>query len=513
MGASEYQLEIDHWNDVGSCDARTRSACFTTAVPAWTPQGASPAGCAADRQRRRRERRLEPPRSTARLLRPGARARHRSEREHGRPATGRCTTTSSGPLFTYSTTSRPPATRLCPATAALVLCAQYYVDAGQHDRVADAAGVRLEAGHGRGGLLRHRLEGSELLEHPRLRVHERDGLRAATRQQPVGTPTRRRARSSTGSCMPTGEQRRQRATRRPATSRASATSRRSTSSRRRRRSSRRTSAAPACRSSGLRRSVRRTTRCRSRPTRASRTCSRTSTPTAPPTRRRRRIPRARRCTTGSARMTSSGNGLTWATGVFTRSLAAPVPSAPTGDDQSRRSSTAFRSGRGRPSRGPSPTTSTSTIRTARRKDVNGIQATSTSWSKLDGPGVWHWKVRAEFAKARRHATGTVLARRRPSRGRSASRSAAASWQRRRRLIFSWEPKQGAKTYHLQVSANPDFSSTIDDVTQDAARFAPTLTSDGYINGGRLFWHVAAVDAEGNQGDWSTTAEGRRSPRA
>ena len=38
------------------------------------------------------------------------------------------------------------------------------------------------------------------------------------------------------------------------------------------------------------------------------------------------------------------------------------------------------------------------------------------------------------------------------------------------------------------------------------RFAPTLTSDGYVNGGRLFWHVAAVDAEGNQGDWSTTSK-------
>ena len=140
------------------------------------------------------------------------------------------------------------------------------------------------------------------------------------------------------------------------------------------------------------------------------------------------------------------------------------------------------------------------------KDVNGIQATSSSWSKLDGPGVWHWKVRAEFAKGGGGTLpGPYSATQTFTRtfGEPLGRRVVAT---KTRLIFSWEPKQGAKTYHLQVSANPDFSSTIDDVTQDAARFAPTLTSDGYVNGGRLFWHVAAVDAEGNQGDWSTTSK-------
>jgi hypothetical protein len=138
--------------------------------------------------------------------------------------------------------------------------------------------------------------------------------------------------------------------------------------------------------------------------------------------------------------------------------------------------------------------------------VNGIQATSSSWSKLDGPGVWHWKVRAEFAKGGGGTLpGPYSAPQTFTRtfGEPLGRRVVAT---KTRLIFSWEPKQGAKTYHLQVSTNADFSSTVDDVTQDGARFAPTLTSDGYVNGGRLFWHVAAVDAEGNQGDWSPTAK-------
>ena len=32
--------------------------------------------------------------------------------------------------------------------------------------------------------------------------------------------------------------------------------------------------------------------------------------------------------------------------------------------------------------------------------------------------------------------------------------------------------------------------------------APLLTSGTYVEGGPLFWHVKAVDADGNQGAWS-----------
>ena len=140
------------------------------------------------------------------------------------------------------------------------------------------------------------------------------------------------------------------------------------------------------------------------------------------------------------------------------------------------------------------------------KDVNGIQAPRprgrSSTVPASGTGRCAPSSRRAAAapcRGRTRATQTFTR----TFGEPLGRRVVAT---KTRLIFSWEPKQGAKTYHLQVSANPDFSSTIDDVTQDGARFAPTLTSDGYVNGGRLFWHVAAVDAEGNQGDWSPTSK-------
>jgi hypothetical protein len=202
---------------------------------------------------------------------------------------------------------------------------------------------------------------------------------------------------------------------------------------------------------------------------------------------------------------ASSNGGAWATGTFTRTLAAPVALPATGDINPT-------------SLDGIPTWGWSAVPGAVSYDVhvdypngttqddNGIQPTATTFSKFDGPGIWKWKVRAEFPTG---GTGTLPG---PYSATQTFTRTFGEPQGRRavvtktRLIFSWGPKQGAKTYHVQVATNADFSSTIDDVTQDTTSFAPSLSSSGYTNGGLLLWRVAAVDAEGNQGDWSPAAK-------
>jgi hypothetical protein len=196
------------------------------------------------------------------------------------------------------------------------------------------------------------------------------------------------------------------------------------------------------------------------------------------------------------------NGLNWATGVFTRTLAAPVPAPAAGDINPAKLDGV-------------PNWSWSAVPGATAydvhvdypsgatKDANGWHATTNSWFKLDGTGVWHWKVRAEFGNGSTTGPWSPVQTFTRTFGEPTGRRAVVT---KSRLILSWDPKQGAKTYHLQVSTNADFSSTIEDVTQDAARFAPTLTSSGYTDGGRLLWRVAAIDAEGNQGDWSAPSK-------
>jgi large repetitive protein len=198
----------------------------------------------------------------------------------------------------------------------------------------------------------------------------------------------------------------------------------------------------------------------------------------------------------------AGNGLTWATGVFARTLAAPVPAAPVGDINPAKldgvpnwSWSALPGATAYDVHVDYPSGAT--------KDVNGIHGTTSSWTKLDGLGVWKWKVRAEFGSSSTVGPWSAIQTFTRTFGEPTGRRTVVT---KSRLIISWDPKQGAKTYHLQVSNDPDFSSTVDDVTQDAARFAPALTSQGYADGGRLLWRVAAVDAEGNQGDWSPVAK-------
>ena len=114
-----------------------------------------------------------------------------------------------------------------------------------------------------------------------------------------------------------------------------------------------------------------------------------------------------------------GNGLTWAPGVFARTLAAPVPAAPTGDINPAKLD-------GVPSWSWSAVPGATAYDvhvdypSGTSKDANGIHGTTASWTKLDGPGVWHWKVRAEFGNA---STAGPYSRCRRSPARSASRRA------------------------------------------------------------------------------------------
>jgi hypothetical protein len=198
---------------------------------------------------------------------------------------------------------------------------------------------------------------------------------------------------------------------------------------------------------------------------------------------------------------AGGNALTWSpTATFTRTLPAPVTVASTGDINPLTLDGV-------------PTWAWSAVSGAvsydvhviypdgTTQDVNGVQPTIMSWDKFDGVGVWRWEVRAEFPTGGGTVPGPYSALQSFTRlfGAPTGRRSVVT---KSRVIFSWLTKQGAKQYHLQIGTNTDFSSTVDDVTQDTTSFAPPLTETGFVNGGPLLWRVAAVDAEGNQSPWS-----------
>jgi hypothetical protein len=75
--------------------------------------------------------------------------------------------------------------------------------------------------------------------------------------------------------------------------------------------------------------------------------------------------------------------------------------------------------------------------------------------------------------------------------------------------LDWDPKITAKNYAWEISTSPttttggSFASILESGTTEATAVAPPLFNHlEYTNGGDLYWHVAAKDADGNLGAFS-----------
>jgi hypothetical protein len=201
-------------------------------------------------------------------------------------------------------------------------------------------------------------------------------------------------------------------------------------------------------------------------------------------------------------------GLTWsAVGTFQKKLGAPVPSA------------------SNPTQGETlPVWSWSGVQGAAKydlsvdgpdgthRDYSDIRTPAVSFIKFTGTGVWHWRVRAEFPSS---ATGTT----------PGPYSATQSYTRtigepgnpktdsaKDHVLLSWDPRLGAMQYKVQIGSSPDFSRTVETVSTDNTSYAPALTSYGYTSTSHLYWRVAAVDEDRNQGDWTQVQQIKMQPR-
>ena len=137
-------------------------------------------------------------------------------------------------------------------------------------------------------------------------------------------------------------------------------------------------------------------------------------------------------------------------------------------------------------------------------EYDGFPSTAASWEKMSGVGILTLKVRALFP------TSSTLTRvpgpwSEPTIFTHTIREPAnpASEVGINRLVLSWDAKTGTKQYKVQVSSRADFAPFIESKSTDNPTFAPTLNSGSYASGGSFFWRVAAVDSDGNVGDWIT----------
>ena len=191
-------------------------------------------------------------------------------------------------------------------------------------------------------------------------------------------------------------------------------------------------------------------------------------------------------------------GLTWsATGMFQKKLAAPVPSSQN------------------PSSGEMlPVWTWSAVQGASSYDVSidgpdgrhhyfsGFRTPAVSFIKMTGTGVFSWRVRAEFPSSSGPDTpgpysATQTFTRVIGEPLNLHTDSAAD-----HVLLSWDLRQGASEYKVQIASDESFSHRVEETTTDNASYAPPMTQSPYSAGGTLYWRVAAIDEDRNQGDWS-----------
>jgi hypothetical protein len=126
-------------------------------------------------------------------------------------------------------------------------------------------------------------------------------------------------------------------------------------------------------------------------------------------------------------------------------------------------------------------------------------STSLTPTTFYGTGIWRWSVRANYPGGQTGAFSAPVAytRRIDAPGKAVGRKSAGT------MLLSWEPYEGAKSYRVQISSDPDFRAIVESGQPQESTWAPKLTASAYRAGGKLYWRVAATDEGGNVGAWSS----------
>ncbi len=121
-------------------------------------------------------------------------------------------------------------------------------------------------------------------------------------------------------------------------------------------------------------------------------------------------------------------------------------------------------------------------------------STAASYVRMTGIGRGTTKVRAVFP-------GDVRGPYSPTRSvlHTIGEVTGANVNTKVGMSFAWQTKANTKQYKIQVASDVDFTQLVLDDVTDQTTYTPTLDQDGFKNGGRLYWRVAAIDPDNNLG--------------
>jgi hypothetical protein len=146
------------------------------------------------------------------------------------------------------------------------------------------------------------------------------------------------------------------------------------------------------------------------------------------------------------------------------------------------------------------------------RDFQNFRTPASSFIKMTGTGVWHWRVRAEFPKSNSGTVPGPYSATQTFTRTIGEPANARTDSAKDHVLLSWDPRMGVKEYRVQIASSPDFSRMVENTTTDNPSYAPPMTQTTYLRGGTLYWRVAGVDEDRNQGDWTQIKQIRLQPK-
>jgi hypothetical protein len=135
-------------------------------------------------------------------------------------------------------------------------------------------------------------------------------------------------------------------------------------------------------------------------------------------------------------------------------------------------------------------------------EYDDFRSAAAAFVKMTGTGIAGVRVRANFPTNTTMTTpgpwSSTVFHTRTMGEPTGARTEATDDQ----VLFTWDPKPGAKQYRVLVSSREDFSVVVEDVKTDNPTYAPQLTQAPYLQGGTFWWKVAVVDEDLNLGDFT-----------
>jgi hypothetical protein len=131
--------------------------------------------------------------------------------------------------------------------------------------------------------------------------------------------------------------------------------------------------------------------------------------------------------------------------------------------------------------------------------ISNIPSTAISYSKMTGTGHGTVQVRAQFQNGFKSAYTPTRDVVHTISEPGGAKTRLINKPGKLALTFAWNSKTNTRQYKVQVARNAGFTGPFVDEATDEPAYTPLLTQQDFVDGGVMYWRVAAVDPEGNTG--------------